>query len=69
MICDEFVEASNGRFPHFLLYHGRPAQESARGAKGHARPAPEVEAVLVVDDEVVLDLELGVDDVVDGATA
>lgn len=68
MICDEFVEASNGRFPNLPLHHWTPTQEGADGAERHARPAPEVEAVLVVDDEVVLELEFGVDDVVDNAT-
>ena len=64
MTGNELIQAGNGRFSHFLLHHGRPAEECAGGAEGHARPAPEVEGVLVVDDEVVLDLELGVDDVV-----
>lgn len=68
MLRDEFIETSNGRFPHFLLHHRRPTEEGSGGAKRHARPAPEIEVVLVVDDEVVLELEMGVDDVVDLAT-
>lgn len=55
-----------GSLTHLVLHQGTPAQKKAGGSQGLSGPAPEIEMILLGEDQAVAEGKFRADDVVHG---